>query len=696
MPEEFSFYSYGLAATAFAVLTCLVLIAGRQRTSDTTMGIATLATTLWAISIAAPSPISDYPFRLIHLTELFRNASWCLFLQIILSQQLGNSSHFLAGRNWMPWYLAGVMTVLAILLLPQLVFESSPWDRETLNKYNLISVAWVGVAGYCLYLLELVYRTSEASERGSMRFFCAGLGIMFIFDLVMYSKSLLLAQPDSALFQARGAVNAMCAVFLTISVAKPGVINRGHGVRVSRHIIFQSVVLLAVGFYLISVAIAGYFVRNFGGNWSAALQIVFLLASCFALLALVFSQRTRSRLRVWISKHFFSYKYDYRVEWLQFSQALAEGDENLPEVAIRAVANLIESPGGLLVIQDKENTNLELHSFNMPIGQEPDDLADLRKWLLDTEWVIDLEEWRRRPDLYRNLPIPDSIKAMQDAGLVIPLMFQQELQSILILRKPTVYSEIDWEDRDLLKTAGRQAATHIAQFYSNKLLVESRQFEAFNRLSAYVIHDLKNILAQQSLLVANARKHRHNQEFVEDMITTIEHSVERMTLLMEQMRSGNRGLQSDEINLVELLKEAVNARSGYNPHPTLIERNDSVILIADKERLRTVFTHIIQNAQEATPDEGHVTVSFEKSASNVVVSITDNGVGMSEDFVQNRLFKPFDSTKGLTGIGIGAFESLEFIKSLGGNIIVDSAPGDGTTFRVVIPCLPSTGTGTGG
>lgn len=689
MPQDFSLYSYGLAAVSFAVLSGLVFMAGRVRSTDTTMLVATIATVLWAISFAAPAPISNYPFRLIHLSELLRNASWCLFLQTLLAQQLRGSSHFLAGRNWLPWYLTGVITILGILLIPQEAFSSLTSKSISLNKYNLIAAAWIGVAIYCIYLLELIYRVSEPSERGPLRFFCAGLGVMFAYDLLMYSEALLLLNPSSAIYQARGAVNAMSGMFLTIAVGRPGLINRAHGVRFSRHIVFQSITLLAIGFYLIAVAAAGYYIRNFGGDWSAALQIVFLIASAFILLALLFSSRTRSYFRVWVSKHFFSYKYDYRVEWLQFSQALESGGEHLPETVIRAMATFVESPGGLLLTQGSSEKEVLLHSVNMQIEHVPRNLDDLRKWLLDTEWVIDLEEWRRRPDLYRNLPVPDFIEEWDDAGLIVPLMFEHQLQSILILKKPIVYREIDWEDRDLLKTAGRQAASHIAQFYSNKSLIEARQFEAFNRLSAYVVHDLKNILAQQSLLVRNAEKHRSNPKFIDDVFVTIKNSVKRMTVLMEQMRTGDRTLQHEHINLTDTLQQSVAARGLHSPAPLLIAHDTKIIVEADPERLRTVFTHIIQNAQEATSVDGHVTVSYDQSGPTVIVSIVDDGIGMDEDFVKNRLFKAFDSTKGLAGIGIGAFESREFIRSLGGDIIVESSPGSGTTFRVVIPCQPN-------
>ena len=148
-------------------------------------------------------------------------------------------------------------------------------------------------------------------------------------------------------------------------------------------------------------------------------------------------------------------------------------------------------------------------------------------------------------------------------------MFNEDLQGILLLEHSPLQKSINWEDRDLLKTAGRQAASHLAQYLANQALVEARQFDAFNRLSAYVVHDLKNILAQQSLLVSNAQKHKHKPEFVDDMITTVGNSVSRMTSLMEQMRSGVRGSEPRELSLSELLQETVRAREAHEPKPRL-------------------------------------------------------------------------------------------------------------------------------
>jgi len=268
--------------------------------------------------------------------------------------------------------------------------------------------------------------------------------------------------------------------------------------------------------------------------------------------------------------------------------------------------------------------------------------------------------------------------------LLVPLFFQDELEGVLLLARTDLKRSVNWEDRDLLKTAGRQAAALLAQQRASAALVEARQFEAFNRLSAYVIHDLKNILAQQSLIVSNAQKHKHNPAFVDDMIGTVENSVRRMQRLMEQMRSGLRSGDAGDVNLGRLLAQVSEARAVSLPRPTLVIVDEATVN-ADRERLSTVFGHLLQNAQEATPDDGQIEVRLSVESGFARISIRDSGCGMSAEFIRERLFKPFVSTKGLTGMGIGAFESREYARQLGGDISVVSAAGEGSIFTVLLP-----------
>ena len=544
-----------------------------------------------------------------------------------------------------------------------------------------------------LLLLEQFFRNSSEAELWATKHLCVGLGIVFAFDFFMYAEALLFRQLDRNSWQARGIVTAMAAILMAISISRT---DRGEpqensqGIHLSRHVAFHSLTLMASGIYLITMSLAAYFIRYLGGSWGGVLQITFLCAAGLTLVVLLFSGRIRASARVWLSKNFFSYKYDYRLEWLQFTQTLASGQNDIPENITRAVAHLVKSQAGILWSRTEEGRFTIVANWEMPLPSKEIELGGLALWLQQEGWIIDLREWRRSPDLYNGLQLPAELSDISRAWLIIPLLFGERLQGILLLRESDLPQDFNWEDRDLLKVAGKQAGSHLAQFQADKALMESRQFEAFNRLSAYVIHDLKNILAQLSLMVANAQKHKHNPEFIDDMVITVSNTVTRMSKLMVQLRSGTEPAEQQDFELTELLEIVIAESRHREPAPKLILDESNFTLTCDRDRLQTVFGHLVQNAQEATDKNGVVTLRLLRDHGGAVVEVKDTGVGMDEDFIRHRLFKPFDSTKGLTGMGIGAFESRDFIHSLGGNIHVQSKPGSGSVFRVYIPCAQAT------
>jgi len=313
------------------------------------------------------------------------------------------------------------------------------------------------------------------------------------------------------------------------------------------------------------------------------------------------------------------------------------------------------------------------------------DAAAMQQFMLKTQWLIDLDEYREHPEKYDGMVLSDTLLANNDAWLVLPLMFHDELLASLLFERSSVQKDINWEDRDLLKTAGRQAATLVKQDQTQIKLVEARQFQAFSKLSAYIVHDLKNIIGQQSLVVSNAAKHKHKPEFVDDVIITVDNSVKRMQALLEQLRTSNEAEQTTSVNIIDTLEKVVVNRSSRAPVPVLTASRTPLLVNADPDRLLRVFGHLVQNAQEATPATGSVSIDVTSSEKEAIVTVRDNGSGMSQGFMDNRLFKAFESTKGLTGMGIGVFESREYVVSLGGEISVSSQVGEGSVFTISLP-----------
>ncbi len=659
-------------------------MAWRDRAISLSIILCIVLTATWAAVLALSTFVEPTPIKLIESAEATRNGAWMFLLHGIYGFRIRGASHVLAYRNWIPWYAAGILLVFIILYgVPGLLaLLGAPKSFERNFNYFM----WVCFAVAALVVTEQIYRLSNQTERWVMKHLCLALSCIFGYDFAMYSEALIMQRLDPMMWDARGVVVAVCAPLIATTVMR----SRKHteDVQVSPNVVFHTFMLFATGVYLVYLAGVGYIIHHLGGTWSGFIQIIFLSSSGVAFVMLVTSSRVRSMVRVWLSKHFFSYRYDYRREWLDFTEILAQRAEEAPHAVIQAMAKLCDSPSGLLWMRTDGGSYTLIDHWQM---KEPDvhcDLSGIERWLKERVWTIDIHEWQENRRLYGKLEIPQEVLNIPDAWLIVPLMFKDRVQGILLLCRPETPPQMNWEDRDLLKIAGRAAATHLALYQADNALVELRQFEGFNRLSAYVVHDLKNILAQQSLIVYNAEQCRDEPEFMDDVIETIRHSVERMKRLMAQMRSGVRGADRQTVYVGELL-EAVIADNTEKPKVTFMPTTDDYAVTADPDQLSAVFSHIMKNAQEATDDQGRVTVSLERSGNQVKIKIEDNGAGMDTEFIKHRLFKPFDTTKGLTGMGIGAYESREYVRALGGEIMVNSVPRIGSCFTISLPCIAS-------
>lgn len=671
--------SYAIAAGGYAFLAALLSRQWRSPIGPAAV-LSCLLTMTWAAIIAAGTLATYPPILLIQSAELARDIAWLtLLMQLNGLQSAGNAWTY---GNWR-WRSSGIglaaLAAIALWLQPLLLLLGLP-SPDSLRDLHLSLWLLIAVAG--LLLVEQLYRNASPTGRWSSKFICLGIGAFFAYDFFMYAEALLFRQLDAEFWWARGIVMAVAVPWLAVGLARQQASQID--LHISRQVVFHSVTLMAAGLYLLCMSLIGYYIRYRGGDWGGVLQLGFSAASMALLLSLLFSGRLRANLRVQLNKHFFSYRYDYREEWLKFTTSLASLSDDVPGGITEIMASVVRAPAGLLFAQQQNSYNCIAH-WQMPLPDGDQGLGDIPAWMSDTGWVMDLNEWREQPQVYGNLALPQWLSENSELWLLVPLVFRDRVIGVVLLKRAELKTELNWEDRDLLKTAGRQAATHLSQHLASQALVEARQFDAFNRLSAYVVHDLKNILAQQSLMIANADRHKGNPAFVDDMISTIANSVNRMQKLMDQMRSGIRDLPAAAVDVGAMLDTIARERSVTSPTPTLTTKASDCYAHADPERLATVFSHLVQNAQEATDASGEVTLDVRSHNHWIVITVSDTGHGMSEEFLRERLFRPFDSTKGLTGMGIGAFESREYVRQLGGEIRVESRLGLGSTFTVTLP-----------
>ncbi len=674
---------YGISAVAGLALVFLLATAWRGRQEGGFLLLAVLVSAAWS-ALAAYQASSGYTSSLLLVAlELIRDVSWLAFLLTVLAKGRPEGIFHPFLRAVAAFSILLFVAVAAVLLLaytgtvvipPILGFE--------FRIFAFLSFSLLG-----LILVEQLFRNTSVSKRWAVKYLCLGLGGMFAYDFYMYSDALLLRDMDLSIWQARGFIDVMVIPLIAVSAARNP--QWSLDIFVSRTFVFHSSALLGAGLYLLAMAAGGYYISYYGGDWGSAAQIVFFFGAGLMLLVLMFSGQMRARLRVFLSKHFFNYRYDYREEWLRLIETLSESalDAELRPKVISAIAQIVESPGGILWERQGGDVFQVSAGLNMPddLPFRPEDNASLISFFDEKNWVVDLGEISAEPEIYAGLELPAWIENIPNAWLVVPLFNMSRLDAFVVLAKPRTHLQINWEVRDLLITVGRQAASYLALLKANESLVDARQFEAFNRLSAFVVHDLKNLVAQLSLVVSNSVRHRDNPDFIDDAFATVDNSVKKMNRLLVQLRKGKvDGVAGKGVDLNRLLDEVVIAHGGNLPKPRLQKVDDALRVVADADRLAAIIGHLVQNAQDATADDGDVCIRLDRDGDRAILEVIDTGGGMDAQFIRERLFRPFDTTKGNAGMGIGVYESREFIINAGGSIDVYSKPGQGTTFRICL------------
>ncbi len=677
-------FGYALAALSHGAFAAYLWVSKRLKRADAASArafIAALATTTcWATlaGVADNWDIHTVP-SLAAFFDLLRYGAWFAFLMTFLRQNPGSQ---LAGLGQVLRWGAGASVLTGALLLGLRALQGHGDDEPSRVQ---IAVA-LALPVFGLLMVEQLFRNLGEETRWNAKPVCLGLCCVFAFDIYLYAEALLFGHFDADAFSVRGAAHAMAIPFLFVAARRST--NWIVKLQVSRTAAFYSATLILAGAYLLFMAAIGYYVRYFGGDWGRALQLGMLVAGLAFLGMLVFSGAMRSWLRVFVGKHFFSYRYDYREEWLRFTAMLSSkrSPQEMGEQIVRGLARMVESPAGSLWTHNgAEGEFSQSATWNSPRSADAEAAdSSLCAFLQGQGWVIDLDEFRASPRRYGTLALPAWLLGTPNGWLVVPLLAGDELQGFVLLARPLTPISINWEVLDLIKTAGRQAAGYLAQMQATEALLEARKFEAFNRMSAFVVHDLKNIVAQLSLMLKNAERLHDNREFQQDMLLTVESSLEKMRRLMLQLREGatppggSRGVELAPI--VRRLAASV-AAQGRTLEIVELER---LATRGHDERLERVVGHLVQNALDATPATGRVWIQVTRYSGQVQVQVGDTGAGMSEDFVRNKLFRPFNTTKH-SGMGIGTYESFQYIRELGGSIQVDSQAGVGTTMTVLLP-----------
>jgi putative PEP-CTERM system histidine kinase len=659
---------YSGCALAFLALIVLMVLQGRTSRAGVAILGCCIASLSWASATAATAPVAA-----LSSLDSVRLSAWLLFAVALVTIRASDGSGL--GRAYL---FGAVGFCLAAIGNDAWILAVSP-DAKGLNTSQLLIRIGFGVAG--LLTIENFWRNTEPERRWHVWPLCVAIGGLFAYELFLFSDAFITrGRVDPGLALGRPIVAAFMAPLLALAMAR----NREWRVdiHVSRQVVLHTATLVASGCFLVAVAVVAILLRGFGGEWGLVLQLAMLFGSIVVLATVLSSGSVRRRLKFLISRNFYTHRYDYRVEWLKFIELVSEPKvgEELSVRIIRALAEFVDSPAGVLWSLSRGIGYYPTAAWRQPI---PGD----RKVAIDDPFVFGFRNggWiqvRSSKAGESTWPI-----ASDKSWLAVPLSHRTEVIGFVVLDRATHTINPDWEAFDLLRAAGRQAASYLAEECSTKVLRDSELLTEYSKRFAFVVHDIKNLASQLNLIVSNAARHIGDPEFQRDMLRTVEDSVARMNNLLSQLKVDAAPHPPRLLN-PNLVVSAVAAE--FADAPVAVEARDEIGTCAvtiDPERLRSALTHLVQNAVDVSCPGDRVMISSRRFGTRVSIEVTDNGPGMDDAFVRDELFLPFRSTKS-GGYGIGAFQTRELIRMAGGDLEVISEKEFGTTMRIILPLVP--------
>jgi putative PEP-CTERM system histidine kinase len=672
-------WSHALAAILFGALAIWQV----QRQTRDGQGLillcAALLTALWALLVAMTSHFSVAT----QISEQLRNAGWLGFMYVLWRN--GEKAHRARTVAALYAVLTGVIALAAGLILMGEMAALSPRMLDAMFAASAIIRMMIAVGA--LLLVHNLYNAATVETRAAIRLPMFALALMWVYDLNLYTISYLARTSADELSALRGIVTATAALIFALATRR----SQNWTVRLSRTVTFQSLSLVAIGGYIVIMLVISSALELLGGEYARLAQVSFVFGASVIALVLLPSSRLRAWFRVKISKHLFAHRYDYRAEWLRFTDTLGRPGESaipLETRVIQAAADITESPGGLLLLPDPSGGLVARARWNWHLIDPPALAAssETAQWLELNGRVVELDQSRGVGNSGDEdaSHIPEWLISEPRAWAMIPLIHFGRLAGVVILERPPIARMLDWEDFDLLRVVGRQVASYLAEARGQEALSDAQRFDEFNRRFAFIMHDIKNLVSQLSLVTRNAERHADNPEFRADMIVTLKNSTARMNDLLARLSQHNKA-RPEEPRAVAFqpIIETI-AKAKRAAHPVVVGGTPGLLLRADPARLEQALSHLVQNAIDASPSAEPVSINPRIAGDEIAIDVIDNGKGMSPAFIREQLFKPFTSTKD-GGFGIGAFEARALIAAMGGRIEVASREGKGSRFTIILP-----------
>jgi putative PEP-CTERM system histidine kinase len=677
-----------LSIAAFSVLCALSVYAVSQKRSPANAAFSLSVLLLAALEVAdrlllASSYDPAVLQKVIILSESLLPGALIFFGLTYLRQSSGKATPPL----WKVLLAGSLIFPVTALMFPAGNFFYAP-DIESEQMLFLGKVGYwfyMGIMVYCILALlniEATFSSTTGADRWRIKFEAIGMGAILSVLIFYYSQGLLYRSINMNLIPMRSAVIIISSLLIGYSK-----LFRGNNVRieVSRFILYRSLTLVTIGFYLLLLGLIGEGMRYFGVYFSRELSIFVAFASGIAILIALSSGRLRRKMTVLISKHFFPHRYDYRTEWLKFTEqlSLCRNSPETQDAILLAYQETFGLQGAGIYLLDRERemmTSAATHNLrgNMPELSAGSPLISYFREKKRVFSVFDDE----------HIPTAEETSFIEKSGAkqIVPLTESDDVQGFIVLGEQLVRETFTYEDFDLMKTFARQAIHSLMNMKYSEEIAETRELVAVARISSFVIHDLKNMASNLSLLLSNSGEYIDDPEFQKDMIETIRNTLKRMQTLMQRLKKipEKAELKTELADIDLLVRETVDEVRKTKPPAELLYEGASVQAVVDTEEIRKVVLNLVLNAVDACGDKGEVRVNAGLNGSSLYIRVQDNGCGMTEDQMSNDLFRPFRSTK-RKGLGIGLYQCKQIVDAHHGRIGAESTAGKGSTFTVHLP-----------